>query len=164
MAVTADQVADYLISLASSGAEEDFLSPMRLQKLLYYVQGWWLGFSERPMFEEDFEAWAHGPVIPSIYRRFKALGAGSITPDRIITDPNLLAEESKDFINGVWEEYKQFSAIKLREMTHSESPWKSARKGVANGKPSDATMSKNDMKDFFAKQIEDAAQQNGKAA
>ena len=65
--LTAAQVADYFLSLVDEDAG-DSMTNLRLQKLLFYAQAWHLALTNRPLFEEDFEAWVHGPVIPSFYR------------------------------------------------------------------------------------------------
>src|ERR1700735_3635265 len=67
--VTPAQVADYL--LATSRQRGEPLSNLKLQKLIYYAQAWHLALYNKPLFNEDFEAWIHGPVLPSQYHRFK---------------------------------------------------------------------------------------------
>src|SRR5882762_6202388 len=73
-------VAKYLILLARSEEEPEFLSPMQLQKLLYYTQGWSLALLKEPMFDERIEAWAYGPVVKEVFQAFRNFGDGPIDP------------------------------------------------------------------------------------
>src|SRR5579884_184206 len=122
-------VAKYLVYLASCEDEPDFLSHLRLQKLLYYVQGWSLALRNKPMFNDRIEAWAHGPVVRNVYAALADYGAKPILLDTIGM-PEGLTEEEMTFIQSVWESYKRYSAISLREMTHKEEPWLDTRKGL----------------------------------
>jgi uncharacterized phage-associated protein len=127
----ASEVAGYLTYLAQSGEEPDPLTNLRLQKLLYYVQGWSLALRSQAMFPDRIEAWAHGPVVPSVYHDMKKFKDG---PFVVETDPPpdfQLSAEEVSFIAEVWETYKDYSALKLREMTHRETPWQNARSGYA---------------------------------
>lgn len=73
-------VANYLLDLAD--ASGDPVSPMKLQKLLYYAHGWHLAVTDRPLLNEFVEAWRWGPVIPSIYHEFKEFGDAPIKGTR----------------------------------------------------------------------------------
>lgn len=96
---------------------------LKLQKLLYYVQGIYLGMYGTPIFEEQIEAWTHGPVVPEIYREYKCFGSNGIV------DPNppfcTFVKEEEDIMEWVYNEFGQYTAWKLRDMTHQEDPWKS---------------------------------------
>ena len=76
---TVDQVADTLILLSRERGIE--ITNLKLQKLLYYAQAWNLVFTGEPLFEADIEAWVHGPVVPSIFRRFKIFRWSPITTE-----------------------------------------------------------------------------------
>lgn len=119
-------VAKELTRLADSGPEPDPLTNLRLQKLLYYVQGWSLVARESQFFPEGIEAWRHGPVVPDVYHGLpKDLGCDPIIQDYFQNAPDLSAEEQR-FVSSVWEAYKGYSATALRQKTHQESPWKDA--------------------------------------
>lgn len=122
MPVEAMEVARCLIHLSQSEEEEDRLSPLRLQKLLYYCQSWSLALRDRPLFVESVHAWKHGPVVPPVYHAFKECGFGSIDPDRVPVSSSLSADDL-GLIQAVWKAYRGFSAVSLSEMSHSESPW-----------------------------------------
>lgn len=116
------EVARYLIQVARSGEEQELLSPLRLQKLLYYCQGWSWAIRGKSLFAEPIEAWTYGPVIPAVYHEFKQYGFRGIDPE--LTPPAKgLSEEEENFIVSVWETYKDYSATSLSAMSHTESPW-----------------------------------------
>jgi uncharacterized phage-associated protein len=150
MPASAIDVAKYLILLAKSEEESELLSPMQLQKLLYYTQGWSLALRKEPMFDERIEAWAYGPVVKEVFQAFRRFADGPINPD-LGSDENL-SDEQKEFIGAVWQAYKGYSAIGLSEMTHREAPWKDARAGLPVGARSNALISRKTLKEFFEKQ------------
>ena len=117
-------VAKLLIELAQAEDEPDQLSHLRLQKLLYYAQGWSLALRNKALFLERIEAWEHGPVVPTVYRSFAKYGANSIPASDFVPGDCGLTEDECDLVHRVWESYKHFSATKLREMTHKEMPWR----------------------------------------
>src|SRR3954464_1322287 len=95
-------VARYLIRLAADEREPDLLSPLRLQKLLYYVQGWHLGVFGRPLFPARIEAWRNGPVVPELFPRFTGCKNAVLSPDEA-GDPVELSDAERAFIRSVWE-------------------------------------------------------------
>ncbi|MCI1664308.1 Panacea domain-containing protein [Bifidobacterium crudilactis] len=107
--------------------EKQPVSNLKLQKLLYYAQGIHLAMYGKPLFLDEIEAWAHGPVVPSVYRSYKYCNSDSIN-DPIVCDRNYdwktIDPADTAFLAGIWDQYGQYSAWKLRNMTHSESPWK----------------------------------------
>ena len=143
----ASDVARYLILLASAEAEPEYLSPMRLQKLLYYVQGWHLARTGLPMFSDRIEAWARGPVVPSVWREYRDKGTRIIFPEGL-ANPNL-SDADKKFVESVWSAYKGFSAISLSEMTHGETPWKETRGNLPPEASCKRVIDTDRMKRFF---------------
>jgi uncharacterized phage-associated protein len=114
-------VANYILSLSEPEAGDE-ISNLKLQKLLYYVQGFSLVLLKKPMFEESIQHWEHGPVVPEAYHAFKNYGSSGI-PVPGDFDPDCLSQDCRKLINDVYSAYGQFSAWKLRQMTHEESPW-----------------------------------------
>jgi len=78
MAYPAKSIANELLSLAHTRGISD-VTPMKLQKLVYYAHGWWFGATGEPLIEEQIEAWQYGPVVPSLYEATKNFGNQSIT-------------------------------------------------------------------------------------
>lgn len=100
----------------------DAISNLKLQKLVYYAQGFSLALLGRPLFEDSLEAWMHGPVVPALYRAYKAYGANGI-PVPTDFDPSALSADEARLLDEVYDVYGQYSAWKLRQLTHSEAPW-----------------------------------------
>lgn len=121
-----ERVVSWLLSKQS-------MSPKKLQKLLYYAQAWGVTLlNETPeeinnrLFNESFEAWVHGPVLPEVYHEFKEYGYREIPQRDIEVD---LEEEVEDVLNQVIEIYGDYSGNELENISHQEDPWKNAREG-----------------------------------
>lgn len=74
-----------------------------------------------PLFDEDIVAWEHGPVVIPLYRKYRQYGAGPIPPDEINLED--FRPELRELLDEVYSVYGQFSASKLRALTHAEPPW-----------------------------------------
>ena len=68
--ISAFNVADYFLVQQDEDAG-DLISNMKLQKLLYYAQGYFLAIANEPLFHERIYAWTHGPVVPKVYHKYK---------------------------------------------------------------------------------------------
>ena len=106
----------------------DSISNLKLQKLLYFMQGFHLAYFGEPLFKEDIKAWAYGPVVSEAYNKFKRYRKDAINPKNFTDDLQLSGKEQKLF-DAVYQEYNQYSAIGLMNMTHNEGPWKSHELG-----------------------------------
>lgn len=106
------------------------LSAMKLQKLLYYSQAWSLVWNEVPLFIEDIEAWANGPVVKELYEMQKGVFQIDSVPQG---DANSLSESQKETIDQVIECYGDKTAQWLSDLTHLEAPWREARIGLNDG-------------------------------
>lgn len=151
MVYKAKDIADKLIYAAwmDEANGGDRLTDLKLQKLLYYEQGYHLAAFGTPLFTEDIEAWMYGPVVPAIYNEFSKYGrkALPVCEDRkkIVS----LTDEEESLFYQVYDTYRDFSAIGLMNLTHKETPWLSAR-------PHDkgTVISKESMEKFFKTQLE----------
>lgn len=142
-------IADFFIWLANETGS--FLSNLKLQKLVYYAQAWHLALYDNPLFEEDFEAWVHGPVIPSLYRKYKSFGWRPIIEPAV---PNL-PEEVGEFLSEVASEYFACDAYELEQMTHVEDPWNLARGDLPPDSPSNEIIEKEWMKEYYGADVEE---------
>ena len=145
-------VAKYFLMLAASGEEDagEAMTHLKLQKLLYYGQGFHLALnSGKPLFADSIEAWKQGPVVNSIWRNYKEKGGAPIPPDENFDPSKCLSEDERALLNDVWNAYGQFSAWKLRNMTHEELPWRNAYEPDKN-----AIIPIKSMQNYFATQIE----------
>ncbi|MDB9511038.1 DUF4065 domain-containing protein [Kamptonema animale CS-326] len=115
-------IAKYFITLASP-EDEDLITNLKLQKLLYYAQGFHLVLFGKPLFAERIEAWQYGPVVPDIYRLYKQYEVNSLPqPDDF--NIALYDRETQELLNEVYEVYGQYTAPTLMRFTHQELPWK----------------------------------------
>ncbi|MGY3232422.1 putative phage-associated protein [Luteibacter sp. HA06] len=121
----ANDIAKYILSLTDEESGE-LISHLKLQKLLYYCQGFALALTGKPMFSERIEAWQHGPVVPDVWQEYRSCGAAAI-PRPEGFDPNVIDDVLRDVANEVYTVYGQYSAWRLRDMTHDEAPWKDAK-------------------------------------
>ncbi len=102
--------------------EGDGISNLKLQKLVYYAQGFYSAIFDKPLFNEEISAWTHGPVVPDLYHQYKHHGSNHIPPiDNF--DTGSLTKDEFELIKEVYDVFGQYSAWKLRNMTHEESPW-----------------------------------------
>ena len=120
--IHAIDVAKYFLAQVSEECG-DTISNLKLQKLIYYAQGFHLALYNTPLFPEQIRAWQHGPVIPSLYRYYSKYDAGSI-PKPNDVDFSIYNEPTKKLLDEIYKVYGQFSAWKLRNMTHEEPPWR----------------------------------------
>lgn len=115
---TANDIALWILSEAEK--QRIPITPMKLQKLLYYVQGCNLGMTGDPLFDDAIEAWPHGPVIPSVYRAYQQFGPKEIPFPEGIDIP----DEYQSLIASVVNKKGKLSASALRNGTYGEDPWK----------------------------------------
>ncbi len=133
---SAGQVANYLLDLAERDGVS--VSPMKLQKLVYFAFGWGLVLKDIALFTEPIQAWEHGPVIPSLYHEFKVFGwqpikgrSFHLRPDgsTVVRSIPLKDRAARKAVSWAWEAYGQFSAAELRRLTHAEgTPWSEIKK------------------------------------
>ena len=141
-------LAKYIVlKMAEKGKK---ISHLKLQKLLYYVQAWHLVYADAPLFEDEFEAWLHGPVIRKVWNHYKVF---STMLDFLPVSQDVkidLTEDQIELIDDVLDEYGDKTGYYLECLTHAEDPWKNARN---NGKEN-AIITKNSMKDFYGKLLD----------
>lgn len=134
-------VAKYILD--KNGA----MSAWKLQKLCYYAQAWTLAWGESPLFDEDFQAWANGPVCPELFQRHK--GAYIVNGDMIRGDAGKLSDEQRENIDIVLQGYGDKEPYWLREQTHSEDPWREARGDLPDGANSQQIITKDTMGAYY---------------
>jgi uncharacterized phage-associated protein len=116
--------AAYMLWLAKKSGDKS-VTPMKLQKLLYYAEAFSLAWRGRDLFVEPIESWEHGPVIPSVYEHYKQFKGTTITVDAV--EPDGFDAGDITVMKAVWQTYGRHSATTLSEWTHEEMPWKHAR-------------------------------------
>ena len=123
------------------------MTTMKLQKLVYYSQAWSLVWDEKPLFEEDIEAWANGPVVRELFDYHRGMYEISAMP---IGNPRLLNQEQQETIDAVLDYYGDKSAQWLIDLTHMEDPWKQARKGLPPLERGSRVMSLDTIADYYS--------------
>lgn len=125
------------------------MSTMKLQKLCYYSQAWSLVWDDVPLFEEEFEAWANGPVSPVLF----AVHKGMFRVSSVIfesADSTILGENARETIQSVLEFYGDKSAQWLSSLTHLEDPWRNARIDFADGEHCSNIITKESMMIYYS--------------
>lgn len=149
---TAPQVADFFLAFANESG--DRITNLKLQKLVYYAQAWYLANYKKPLIKEDFEAWVHGPVNPDLYHIFKERGYLPIEKDIKMNDvEKVFDKETLKFLNEVASVYMPFGAYHLEIMTHREDPWINARAGVAADEKCNNVISLESMEKFYGEKV-----------
>lgn len=133
------------------------MSTMKLQKLVYYAQAWSLVWDEKPLFDSPIEAWANGPIIPDLYNQHRGLFTATI--DTFPEDSEKLTEDEKETIDVVLGAYGHLNGQQLSDLSHSERPWREARKGVEDGASSTNEVSKEVMQEFYSAMQSSSTQQ-----
>lgn len=141
MTYSSKAVANYFLELGDR--DNIKISPMKIQKLVYYAHGWNLGFTGEPLINEQVECWRYGPVIDTLFHAFKQYGSDPITRPATSIRRVVITLEGKhkaklrkfvpridkedmciNLMDAVWESYGELSAVKLSNMTHETGePW-----------------------------------------
>jgi len=121
-------VAKYFLYKANSSG--DLISNLKLQKLLYYAQAWYLvNFKKEVLFEDAIEAWDLGPVVPSVYHYFKDFRHTPIDCD--VKSSTILGKvrgKDREYLDEFYNKFIRYTATDLVNMSHNEKLWKTAFK------------------------------------
>lgn len=139
---TIEEVAEEFLTI-------DSMTQKKLQKLCYYAQGLYGAISGKKLFNDELEAWIHGPVSPVLYYKYKAYGYNNI-PRRTSTTIN---SDLRDILIEIYRIYGGLDGDQLEALTHKEEPWKNARKGLKPYEPSNEIISFEDIKSFFKQKL-----------
>ena len=122
------------------------MTTWKLQKLVYYSQAWSLVWDDEPLFQEEIEAWANGPVVPDLYRvhrgkyRVRKIGRGN---------PEALSKDGKETVDAVLGYYGDKSPQYLSDLTHAEDPWQEARRGIPDSERGEAIVTKGSLSEYY---------------
>lgn len=137
MLYDACDVARYVINYSNEKGYE--CSNLKLQKLMYFIQAYFLISKGAPLFPDEIQAWDFGPVVPNVYHEFKRFGSGDIPfvaryfemPDGTLStlhecqyDPKLIDKKTRRLINDVVDNFKDYTSTALVTLTHAQAPWK----------------------------------------
>lgn len=126
----------------------------KLQKMLYLSYGYYLAsFNENnnsisdELFENDFEAWVHGPVSPKIYNTYREAGYNYIS--KKMSNPGIITDKASKILFTVLEKYKNYDGDQLESMTHAQDPWLNARGDLDSIEPCSNKILTEDIFDYF---------------
>ncbi len=137
------------------------ISPMKIQKLIYFAHGWCLAITGSLLIEESIEAWRYGPVISNIYYWLRKFGSQPVRFDELDIEPQDFSRlktlrqkgETVQLLQKVWDVYKGYDAIELSTMTHlPESPWAETRDKVPEEK-FNVTIDDQQIRQYFIEQF-----------
>lgn len=136
------------------------MSPKKLQKLLYYAYAWTLALLNEniddtnfKLFNDKIEAWIHGPVVPSVYHKYKSYGWNEI-PQNQNFDDCTFTPQVLDVLNQVWDVYGNLSGNQLESISHQEMPWQHARVGYAPSESCNKQISDRDIFEYYNEQAQ----------
>jgi uncharacterized phage-associated protein len=139
------EVAKYFIG--RSMQDDEPVTHLKLQKLCYYALGVYSALENKQLFENTIEAWEHGPVVKELYSKYREHGKSPIEEAIVLGTLNLDETEQKR-LSEVYNFFGQYSAWRLREMTHQENPWIEAyRHGLKT------SIKYSDIKEFFKDKV-----------
>jgi len=148
--VDSARLADFLV--VESRERGDLLTPLKLQKLMFYADAWFLALYGEELTQERFQAWVHGPVALSQYHRFKDNQWRPILDE--IQKPEF-DERITKHLDEIIDVFGSETAPALELMTHGERPWIEARSGLPNDEPCNNFISKQTTKEYYASLGED---------
>ena len=143
--VSVYDVASYILSKIDGNV----CTTMKLHKLLYYCQSWSMVWCEKPTFTQKIEAWANGPVIRDFFYFHKGFYSIHYN-DLSLGNENLLSQEQKNVIDDVLEFYGDKKPQWLIELTHSEDPWITARKGLLPNESGNKEITLESMQQYYS--------------
>ena len=122
------------------------MTTWKLQKLVYYAQGWSTVWDDAEIFPEEIEAWANGPVVRELYERHRhqfrlsAIKGGN---------PSQLTSAQAETVDAVLAYYGDKSSQWLSDLTHMEDPWRKARRGIPEGDRGNTIIRKQDLAEYY---------------
>ncbi len=146
-------VSNKMLRVISCVFEElEEVTPLMLQKILYFIQGVSYGVNGTAMFEEDCQAWVHGPVYPEVYDLFRDFKYNPIEDARFAIfegSKDILTADEHRIIHLVDQTFGEYGGKVLERITHFETPWKEARKGYGDKIPSTELILKESIENYY---------------
>lgn len=118
-------VAEYVIKYSTLSGMP--VSNLRLQKVLYFIQAEFMVSTNSECFNDRIEAWDLGPVVPTVYRKYKVFGASSIPIDSSKDAERIINSKDRKMMNETINQCNKYSTSTLVEITHNQDPWIKAR-------------------------------------
>ncbi len=122
------------------------MTTWKLQKLVYYSQAWSLVWDDDALFPEEIEAWANGPVARELYNAHRGkYRVSCLRKGR----PDALTATQRETVDAMLAFYGDRSPQWLGDLTHMETPWQSARRGVPEGVRGNRVIAKEDLAEYY---------------
>lgn len=133
------------------------ITPLALQKILYYVQAFFFALYGEEIFSDPCQAWVHGPVYPDVYYKYKMYGYNPIELPLLDTGNDLdeLTTREIELLDAVITAFGCYSGTILEKMTHSELPWREARGNLLPGDRSVTEIEKDIIHAYFGQIVKD---------
>lgn len=132
---------------------KESMTHKKLQKLCYYAQAWHLALLKEPLFEDEIQAWIHGPVIPTLYPYYADYRWLNIP--KVSDKPNF-DERTDDLLEAVFATYGEFTGDQLERLTHSEIPWLEARGDLKPFESCEIPISRDTMQKYYGQKYKQA--------
>ncbi|HBA03729.1 MAG TPA: hypothetical protein DCW51_07150 [Clostridium sp.] len=140
-----------IVQVVNAILSKQSMTHKKLQKICYYFYSWyWVIYNEK-IFDDSFEAWVHGPVSPSLYKKYKSFGWKEI---KIEEENNCFMVKDDKFLDKILEIYGKYSADELEDLTHKELPWQNARRGLDKFENCNSVIDINDIRYFYENQTD----------
>lgn len=140
-------IANYVILYSHSKNIE--MNNLKLQKILYFLQGLYLVNYSDKLFNDNIEKWQYGPVVPEVYHAYKDYRSNNIK----LVEPEIsskklnqgiqfkvknfeqemIARHDREFIKIIVDTLGNYSAFHLVDVTHGHSAWKTDRNRIIHG-------------------------------
>lgn len=148
-------IAKYFLARSVPDSEQA-ITPLKLQKLVYYAQAWHYTLFNKQLFDEEIEAWVHGPVCPPLYNYYRNYGFEVIKKPRESKEIIKLIgsnKSTKALLEFVWDLYGRHTGKELEDLTHREDPWKKARKNTGDYEHSNNVITLESMKTYYKRSL-----------
>ncbi|BFH66267.1 hypothetical protein J27TS7_11130 [Paenibacillus dendritiformis] len=146
MEPTVFDVADYFLDRYKR--EGRAVTHLQLQKMCYYAQAYYSAEYGEEMFTSIFEAWAHGPVSPALYSRYRSAGYQPL-PFPTSVNINKFTSCMMEVMDTVWNKFWDKDPKWLEKQTHMEIPWRQARGATPYGEKCTNIIDINVMRDYY---------------
>lgn len=141
-------------TIANWFLSKEAMTHKKLQKLCYYAQAWYCAlYDGTPLFEDEIQAWVHGPVVASLYPVYKNYRWMDIPKQE---ETPSLCEKVVAVLDAVWESYGHLTGDQLETLTHTEDPWLNARGDLEPWKDCTTPISCAAMREYYGKKYDES--------
>lgn len=136
-------VADWFLN-------QDTMTHKKLEKLIYLAYSYTLVILNQKLFDDEFHAYVHGPIVKAIYNQYQDYGLSEI--GKINIKPKF-DTDTEDVLEQVWQVYGKYDGIELESIVRQTMPWQKARRGISNRDGRACKISQQDITNYFSTKI-----------